>query len=385
MINTQLYTPLTLPTRVILVRHGRSTYNEQGRYQGASDESVLTEKGHQDARQTGLALRGTNLSAVYTSPLQRTQQTTEGIQSVCCPLVPVIAHPDLKEVDLPAWSGLRYQHVRESLTTDYQRWIESPHEFEMVGPQGVRRPVQDLYDQAQRFWQQILPRHPGQTILVVSHGGTIRALIGTALGLPCSYYHALQQSNCGVSVLSFPGQSRPAHLETMNDTSHLGEVLPKLKAGRQGLRLLLVPTGKRDLQSVQDLHTILHSQQLDFCISQSDASQVLCKAILAEHPRTVQLHTNRTDFHHLWLNTIQGRHTSTHSTEIITGVLVAQPQILQQMLSCIIGTHRLLNLPLMDGRVSVIHCPTTQNTPILQSMNFAGPTVLQRSLLSCTS
>lgn len=385
MTNAQLYTPLTLPTRVILVRHGRSTFNEQGRYQGASDESVLTEKGHADARQTGLALRETSFSAIYASPLQRTQQTAEEIQSGFYSSVPMITHPNLKEIDLPAWAGLRYQHVRESLTTDYQRWIEYPHEFEMVGPQGVRQPVQDLYGQAQEFWQQILPCHAGQTILVVSHGGTIRALIGTALGLPCSYYHTLQQSNCGTSILSFPGQSNPAHLETMNDTSHLGEALPKLKEGRQGLRLLMVPTGKRDLQSVRDLHTILRSQKLDFCISQSDASQVLCKAILAKHPHTVQLHTNRTDFHHLWLKALNNRQISTQSTEIMTGVLVAQPQILQQMLSRIIGTHQLLNLPLMNGRVSVVHCPTTQNMPILQSMNFAGPTVLQRGLLSCAS
>lgn len=385
MTNAQLYTSVTPPTRVILVRHGRSTFNEQGRYQGASDESVLTEKGHADARQTGQVLKGTRFSAIYTSPLQRTRQTAEEIQLGLSTSVPMITHPNLKEIDLPAWAGLRYQYVRESLTTDYHHWIEYPHKFEMAGPQGIRRPVQDLYDQAQGFWQQILPRHAGQAILVVSHGGTIRALIGTALGLPCSYYHAVQQSNCGTTILSFPDPSRPAHLETMNDTSHLGEVLPKLKAGRQGLRLLMVPTGKRDLQSVQSLHSILRSQKLDFCISQSDTSQVLCKAILAEHPHTVQLHTNRTNFHHLWLKALNSRQNPTQSTELITGVLVAQPQIIQQMLSRIIGTHPLLHLPLIEGRVSVVHCPTTQNMPILQSLNFAGPTVVNRGLLSCAS
>lgn len=385
MINPQLSTTLSSPTRVILVRHGRSTFNEQGRYQGTSDVSVLTEKGYADAHQTGLALRETTFSAVYTSPLQRTQQTAQAIQAVLRSAVPVMAHPDLKEVDLPAWAGLRYQYVRESLTADYQRWTEYPHEFAMVGPQGVRQPVQDLYDQAQRFWQQILPRHAGQTILVVSHGGTIRALLGTALGLPCRYYHALQQSNCGISVLSFPSQNNPAHLEAMNDTSHLGEALPKLKAGRQGLRLLMVPSGGRDLQSVQDLRTLLRSQKLDFCISQSDAAQVLCQAILAEHPQTVQLHTNRTDFHHMWLRTLNNRQMSTQAEEMMTGILVAPPQILQQMLSYIIGATQLLRLPLIGGRVSVVHCPTTQLTPILQSMNFAGPAVVQRGLLSCAS
>lgn len=383
MINTQLSNSLTPPTRVILVRHGRSTYNEQGRYQGASDESVLTQKGHQDARQTGLALRETNFAAVYTSPLQRTRQTAQEIQSVLRTSVPMMAHSALKEIDLPVWAGLRYQYVRESLTTDYQRWIEYPHEFEMAGPQGVRRPVQDLYDQAQQFWQQILLRHVGQTILVVSHGGTIRALIGTALGLSCRYYHTLQQSNCGISVLSFSGQSKPAHLDTMNDTSHLGEMLPKLKAGRQGLRLLMVPSGEIDFKTVQALRTLLGPQDLSFNVSQGDLAQMLSKAILSEHPQTVQLHTHRSDFHHLWLRTLYSRPLSAQS--IMTGMLVAPPLIVQQMISHIVGSEKILRLPQRCGRVSIVHCPTTQAAPILQAMNFAGPAVFQQGTLACAS
>ncbi|WP_299486988.1 histidine phosphatase family protein [Acaryochloris sp. IP29b_bin.137] len=383
MINPSI--PFSSPTRVILVRHGRSTYNEQGRYQGASDESVLTEKGHQDARQTGLVLGETTVSAIYTSPLQRTQQTAQAIQSAWRTSLPIMAHPDLKEIDLPAWAGLRYQYVRESLTADYQRWINAPHQFEMIGPHGVRRPVQDLYHQAQRFWRQILPRHAGQTLLIVSHGGTIRALLGTALGLSCRHYHTLQQSNCGISMLRFPNHASLARLESMNDTSHLGEALPKLKAGRQGLRLLMVPSGENDFQSVQPLRLLLRAQKLDFCVSQSDAAQMLCKAILAEHPQTIQLHTNRTDFHHLWLQTLNNRQIQTQSGEILTGVLVAQSQILQQMLSHMIGAHQGFHFPLIGGRVSVVHCPTTQLTPILQSMNFTGPAAIQRGLVSCIS
>lgn len=66
-------------TRVILVRHGQSTYNAQKRYQGSCDDSVLTEKGHSDAYRTGVALKTIKLDAVYTSPLRRTQETTAEI------------------------------------------------------------------------------------------------------------------------------------------------------------------------------------------------------------------------------------------------------------------------------------------------------------------
>lgn len=379
MLNLQL----SAPTRVILVRHGRSTFNEQGRYQGASDESVLTEKGHLDAYQTGLAIRETAISAIYSSPLQRTQQTAQAIQSALGTVVPLQIHSGLKEVDLPAWTGLSYQYVRKSLAADYRCWTEHPDQFEMTGPQGVRRPVQDLYDQAQQFWQQILSHHAGQTILVVSHGGTIRALLGTALGLPCRHFHTLQQSNCGISSLRFSGHGDAAQLGAMNDTSHLGEILPKLKAGRQGLRLLMVPCQERDLRTVQSLRSILSPQDLSFSVSQGESAQGLSKAILSEHPLTIQLHTNRSDFHHLWLGTLNHRQLSSQS--IMTGMLVAPPEILQQMMSHIVGAKQELQLLQRSGRVSILHCPTTQSAPILQAMNFAGPRAGQQDSLAWAS
>ncbi|MEM7761466.1 MAG: histidine phosphatase family protein, partial [Cyanobacteria bacterium P01_A01_bin.40] len=68
-------------TKVFLVRHGRTTYNDQGRYQGSSDHSVLTDQGHQDAVATGLALQKFDFDAIYTSPLTRVQQTVQSMVS----------------------------------------------------------------------------------------------------------------------------------------------------------------------------------------------------------------------------------------------------------------------------------------------------------------
>jgi hypothetical protein len=62
-------------TRVILVRHGRSTYNEAGRYQGSSDDAVLTQKGKETAQLVGQMLNGMAIDAIYTSPLRRVQET----------------------------------------------------------------------------------------------------------------------------------------------------------------------------------------------------------------------------------------------------------------------------------------------------------------------
>ena len=120
-------------TKVILVRHGRTTYNEQGRYQGSSDESVLTEMGYQAAYQTGLVLQRYNFDVIYTSPLTRVKQTSQAIISALKEkidnLPPVLIEPKLTEIYMSDWQGLYYQEVQEKFPEAYRCWQETPHLF----------------------------------------------------------------------------------------------------------------------------------------------------------------------------------------------------------------------------------------------------------------
>lgn len=155
------------------------------------------------------------------------------------------------EIDLPAWEGMLSAEVKQKFPEDYRIWHEQPHQLQMLvkDAQGSREhfPVLALYEQARQFWQEILPRHQGETILVVGHNGINRALISTALGISPSRYHSIQQSNCGISVLNFSGGlGDSVQLESMNQTQHLGETLPSLRPKHQGVRLLLVRHGETE-------------------------------------------------------------------------------------------------------------------------------------------
>ena len=102
-------------------------------------------------------------------------------------------------------------------------------------------PLKDLFAQSRRFWRDTIARHRGQTILAVSHGGAIRALLSSALGLSPEEFQRLQQSNGGISALRISGRVRPrTRLLFMNRTQHLGEFLPKMKEGKGGVRVLLL-------------------------------------------------------------------------------------------------------------------------------------------------
>ncbi|MBE7383565.1 MAG: histidine phosphatase family protein [Leptolyngbya sp. SIO1E4] len=372
----------SLPTRVIFVRHGRSTYNEQGRYQGSSDQAVLTANGHRTAQLVGQALQSEKIHAIYSSPLKRVQQTVDAIcDQLPSKAIPMDVRDDLREIDLPAWEGLPYKTVRTHQVDTYRCWIERPHEFQMArcphssfdaeraAPESFY-PVRDLYGRAQRFWHTVLPQHAGQTLLVVSHGGTIHALISTALGLTPEQHHCLQQSNCGVSVLEFPPAANFAQLCQLNDTGAIGELLPKLKAGRQGLRLLLLPVEpEMPLNGVPDFLEEIH---LDFSLQTHGLiSDFQTAQLLSNHPETVQLQVQREDFIQAWQQTLNLRGQQSSET-LLTGLVIASPDKIQALLMQIIGIapHEDDLLSLNPGRMSVVHFANSQSRPILQGLNI---------------
>lgn len=240
-------------TRVIIVRHGQSSYNIERRIQGRTDVSRLTEKGCADASKVGKALSNIAFNAIYTSPLQRAKKTAEIIYSELATdgaksVTPLVADK-LMEIDLPLWAEMLSADVKQKFPEDYRTWKQRPHELRMLLEDGTTEhfPVLAIYEQARSFWEEVLQVHQGETILIVAHNGINRALISTALGIPPSRYHSLQQSNCCISVLNFAGGlGEPVQLESLNQTQHLGETLPTLRPGHQGVRLLLVRHGETE-------------------------------------------------------------------------------------------------------------------------------------------
>jgi len=240
-------------TRVILVRHGESSFNVERRVQGYSDLSTLTEAGQKGAYQVGEALQEIAFDAVYSSPLRRAKDTAEIVLSCLkhSPKRPFEMIETLKEINMVLWEGMLFKDVEQKYPEGFEQWNDRPHELKMEIPSETGTvdyfPVLDLFDRAQRFWQDFLPKHAGQTVLIVAHSGINRALISTAIGLPPTQYQAVHQSNCGISVLNFAGGlGDSVQIESLNQTAHLGETLPKTKKNYTGPRFLLVRHGETD-------------------------------------------------------------------------------------------------------------------------------------------
>lgn len=223
--------------RVVLVRHGQSTWNVQGLVQGRTDLSELTEKGVEQARAAAAALKNVAFDRVFSSPLKRARQTTEILLSER-PELAVTFDNRLLEIDLPGWEGLNHVQLAEHFAEQHTTWRTAPEKLLL----GNFAPLPALWQQAGQFWQALLESCDGGCVLVVAHNAINKALLATALGLPPRAYPLLLQSNTGISVLNFD-KSGYAQLESLNLTAHTGSPLPPFK---RGVRLLLVRHGETE-------------------------------------------------------------------------------------------------------------------------------------------
>jgi broad specificity phosphatase PhoE len=229
-------------TRLWILRHAVSTYNRQGRFQGSSNSSRLTEEGGNEARRAGEALAGIPFDAVYTSPLARAMETAGAVTAARALAAPVISHSALAEISLFGWEGRRYAEICDAYPDQYGDWVHRPERFSLEDELGTRRyPVREAFDRARGLAEELAARHVGKDILVVTHNGMGRALLLSALGLGPESFHTIQQNNLGVSVLEYPLGEREARLRVLNATGYIRARLPKPKSGAIGVRVVLVP------------------------------------------------------------------------------------------------------------------------------------------------
>jgi broad specificity phosphatase PhoE len=148
-------------TTLLLVRHGETDWNADGRLQGQTDRP-LSDFGRRQAQQLAEELRGEELEAVYSSDLARARETAEIVGERLG--LPVVFDPDLREKDWGTWEGLT--------TVERDR-------VEFVGES-----TEEHQERTLRALRRISERHPGaERVLVVTHGGSMRRVQTAALGM----------------------------------------------------------------------------------------------------------------------------------------------------------------------------------------------------------
>ncbi|KAF9684590.1 hypothetical protein SADUNF_Sadunf04G0133900 [Salix dunnii] len=255
LLSSELYSATPFPSikeakRVILVRHGQSTWNEEGRIQGSSDFSVLTKKGEAQAETSRQMLIDDSFDVCFSSPLIRSKRTAEIIWG--SRKVNMITDSDLREIDLYSFQGLLKHEGKAKFGAAFRQWQIDAANFNIDG----HFPVRELWGRARNCWNKILA-HESRSVLVVAHNAVNQALVATAIGLGTEYFRILLQSNCGVSVLDFAprvdgGDGSPyICLNRLNQTPN-SPVAAGSSAGRKtSKRIILVSHGatQRDTEA----------------------------------------------------------------------------------------------------------------------------------------
>lgn len=200
--------------RIILVRHGESSWNEEGRVQGFRD-TELSEKGKQQAQLVAQALSEEKITAVYSSPLKRALDTARAIAQVHH--LEVDTDTDLKEINLGELEGLTLDELRSQHSEFLRQWAEGKSSYRMPGGESLA----ELQERAWEAIQRIVQSHPQGVIVITSHTFTNLVIICRALELELSHFRRLKQDVAAINILDY--EESGFSLKLLNDTCHLGD------------------------------------------------------------------------------------------------------------------------------------------------------------------
>lgn len=163
--------------RLLLVRHGETALNAQGRFQGRID-APLSDRGRLQAEALVRALARDEIHAVSSSDLRRARETAEAIATPRG--LTIRDDPGLRELDFGTWDGLTYAEILARSPEALRLWEVDP----AVTPPPGGETLDDLDRRARSSLDRLIVENPDRTVLVVAHAGPIRVMLCRALGLP---------------------------------------------------------------------------------------------------------------------------------------------------------------------------------------------------------
>ena len=198
--------------KLILVRHGETYWNKDGRVQGGDSDIELNDTGLEQARKLAVFLKNEPIITILSSPLRRAIATAEVIAGYH--QLPVGIEQGLKELKVGDLEGISISDLRTTFSRFLLKWWQEGEAMKL--PNG-----ESLVQLQQRAWNVIeglLERHNDGTALVVSHYFVTLAIILKALDFPLDCFIKFKLDLGAVSILEFLDYG--ARLVTFNDSSY---------------------------------------------------------------------------------------------------------------------------------------------------------------------
>ncbi|MGA0797484.1 MAG: histidine phosphatase family protein, partial [Quisquiliibacterium sp.] len=170
------------------------------RFQGQID-IPLDDEGLRQAQLLGQSMAGAALAAVYASDLTRARQTAEPLASAIG--LPVVAEPGLRERHYGAFEGRTWDELQREHAADFARWRAREPDFSLPGGGET---LLALHDRVEATMRALAARHPGSSLVAVTHGGVLDCAyrIATGLGMREPRQHDLL--NASINRIIFDGE-----------------------------------------------------------------------------------------------------------------------------------------------------------------------------------
>ena len=186
--------------KLYLVRHGETDYNNALRFQGQTD-IPLNQTGIRQAEKVAGFFKDIPLQAIYTSSLKRARTTAE-IIGKRKGIEPQVTDA-LREMSFGIWENMNSNDIQKKYAKEWKDFFASPASTKI--PQGES--MSDVQKRAYPVVQQILDQYPEGDVAFVAHGGIIRVLICTMLGLDLNRTWHLHVGNASVTCFYYWGRS----------------------------------------------------------------------------------------------------------------------------------------------------------------------------------
>jgi broad specificity phosphatase PhoE len=193
--------------QLILVRHGETLWNKEGRCQGFSDVE-LNEVGLDQARRLALSLKDHTIGSIYASPLKRAYETAKLINDHHH--IDIQVDQGLMEMNQGDFEGLSFKELMAGEKDFLKKWISDPASITM--PNGES--FMDVQDRAWRVVEEIIKK-PG------THNFTIAALLCKVRNISLSQFRSTCVDTASKTIVNF--RNGEAHIDVLNDRSHLND------------------------------------------------------------------------------------------------------------------------------------------------------------------
>lgn len=204
---------MELATKVLLVRHGHVPGISPERFRGRADIE-LTDRGVAEAHKTAdWIARFWQPTALYSSPLKRCIDTSTAIAEKCGLSVEIL--PALNDLNYGEWQWQTHEAIAALSPALYHRWCTTPHLMRFPNGESLQELVARAAD-ALRF---VIEKHPGKTVVMVTHESVNRASLLQILEQPLSAYWRLAQDPCAINEIAV-ASDRVAVIR-VNETAHL--------------------------------------------------------------------------------------------------------------------------------------------------------------------